>query len=108
MGVKRQPGMVPKALLKSRFPTNLFFFHPQTLWEGFVCDPKINRDGKTWEVEPLNYQRDSIELYNYHLRSIYERVAVHIHALNKKIADDPRVTVNILPIGSGLTIATKL
>ncbi|CAH3179823.1 unnamed protein product, partial [Porites evermanni] len=79
-----------------------------TLWEGFVCDPKISRDGRTWEVEPLNYQRDSIELYQYHLRSIYERVAVHIHALNKKIANDPRVTVNILPIGSGLTIATKL
>ena len=94
----------PQGVAKSRFPTNLFFFHPQTLWEGFVCDLKINRDGRTWEVEPLNYQRDSIELYQYHLRSIYERVAVHIHALNKKIANDPRVTVNILPIGSGLTI----
>ena len=73
-----------------------------------MCDSKINRDGRTWEMETLDYQRDSIELYQYHLRSIYERVAVHIHAMNKKIAEDPRVIVNILPIGSGLTIATKL
>ena len=73
-----------------------------------MCDPKINKDGRTWEVEPLDYHRDSIELYRYHLDSIYKRTAVHIHALNKKIAQDPRVLVNILPVGSGLTIATKL
>ena len=40
--------------------------------------------------------------------SVMEKVAVHIHALNKKVANDPRVTATILPIGSGLTIATKL
>ncbi|KAL9983410.1 hypothetical protein ACROYT_G005578 [Oculina patagonica] len=79
-----------------------------TLWEGYVCDPKINKDGRTWEVESLDYQRDSIELYKHHLQSIYKRIAVHMHALNKKIAKDPRVLVNVLPIGSGLTIATKL
>ena len=79
-----------------------FFFLHQPQFKGLSF-------GGWQKVEPcLNYQRDSIELYNYHLRSIYERVAVHIHALNKKIADDPRVTVNILPISSGLTIATKL
>ena len=78
------------------------------MFEGFVCDPEINRDGRTWEVEALDYQRDSIELFKYHLPSVKKRVAVHIHALNKKIAKDPRVLVNILPIGSGLTIVTKL
>ena len=40
--------------------------------------------------------------------SVIEKVAVHIHALNKKVANDPRVTETILPIGSDLTIATKL
>ena len=40
--------------------------------------------------------------------SVMEKVAVHIHALNKKVANDPRVTATILPIGSGLTIATKI
>ena len=40
--------------------------------------------------------------------SVMEKVAVHIHALNKKVANDPRVTTTILPVGSGLTIATKL
>ena len=73
-----------------------------------MWDPNINKDGRTWEVEQLDYQRDSIELYKYHLQSIYKRIAVHIHALNKKIASDSRVLVNILPIGSGLTIVTKL
>ena len=75
-----------------------------------MCDPKINRDGRTWEVEPLDYQRDAIKLFNckHHLFTTAKRIAVHIHALNKKIANDPRVLVNILPIGSGLTIATKL
>lgn len=79
-----------------------------TLWEGYVCDPTINKDGKTSEVEPLDYQRDSIELYKFHFQSIYKRIAVHMHALNKKIVKDPRVLVNILPVGSGLTIVTKL
>ena len=37
--------------------------------------------------------------------SVMEKVAVHIHALNKNVANDPRVTATILPIGSGLTIA---
>ena len=78
------------------------------LWQGFVCDPKINRDGKTWEVEPLDYQRDAIDLYRYQLDSIYHRIAVHIHALNKKIVSDPRVLVNILPCGAGLSVITKL
>ena len=110
MGVKRQPGMVPKALQKAGFE------FPQ------ICSSSIHRRcGKDSfatrrSTEMAGHGRWShltiseicIELYNYHLRSIYERVAVHIHALNKKIADDPRVTVNILPIGSGLTIATKL
>lgn len=74
-----------------------------------MCDPKINRDGRTWaEVEALDYQRDSIELYKYHLQSIYKRIAVHMHALNKTITKDPRVLVDILPIGSGLTTVTKL
>ena len=73
-----------------------------------MCDPKINRDGRTWEVEALDYQRDAIELFKYKLQSISKRIAVHIHALNKKIAKDPRVLVNILPIGSGLAIVTKL
>ena len=85
-----------------------FCFDRQTLFEGFVCDPKINRGGRTWEVEALDYQRDSIELFKYNLPSVKNRVAVHIHALNKKIAKDPRVLVNILPTGSGLTIVTKL
>ena len=40
--------------------------------------------------------------------SVIEKVALHIHALNKKVTIDPRVTATILPIGSGLTIATKL
>ena len=40
--------------------------------------------------------------------SVMEKVAVHIHALNKKVANDPRVTATILPTASGLTIATKL
>ena len=80
----------------------------QTLFEGFVCDPKINRDGRPWEVEALDYQRDSIDLFKYHLPSVNQRIAVHIHALNKKIAKDPRVLVNILPTGSGFTIVTKL
>ena len=87
---------------------NYLYFALQTLWEGYVCDPQINKDGRTWEVEPLDYHRDSIELYKYHLQSIYKRIAVHMHAMNKKIAKDLRVLVNILPIGSGLTIATKL
>lgn len=78
------------------------------LWQGFVCDPKINRDGRTWEVEPLDYQRDAIDLFHRQPDSINERIAVHIHALNMKIAQDPRVLVNILPCGSGLTVVTKL
>ena len=73
-----------------------------------MCDPNINKDGKTSEVEPLDYQRDSIELYKFHFQSIYKRIAVHMHALNKKIVKDARVVVNILPVGSGLTIVTKL
>ena len=37
--------------------------------------------------------------------SVMEKVAVHIHALNKKVINDARVTATILPIGSDLTIA---
>ena len=37
--------------------------------------------------------------------SVMEKVAVHMHALNKKVTDDPRVAATILPVGSGLTIA---
>ena len=40
--------------------------------------------------------------------SVMEKVAVHIHALNEKVTNDPQVTATILPIASGLTIATKL
>ena len=40
--------------------------------------------------------------------SVMEKVAAQIHALNKKVTDDPRVAATILPIASGLTIATKL
>ena len=40
--------------------------------------------------------------------SVMEKVAVHMHALNKKVTDDPRVTATILPIASGLTIATTV
>ena len=85
-------------------------FDPQTLWEGLVCDPRINRDRRAWEVGPLdyhNYYYDSSYKYG-HPMSVMEKVAVHIHVLNKKIANDPRVTATILPIASGLTIATKL
>ena len=87
-----------------------FLFDPQTLWEGLVCDPKINRDGRAWEVGPLDYHNyDYDSSYKYgHPMSVMEKVAVHIHALNKKVANDPRVTATILPIGSGLTIATKM
>ena len=73
-----------------------------------MCDPKINRDGRKWEVEPLDYQRGAIDLYRYQLDSIYHRIAVHIHALNKEIASDPRVLVSILPCGAGLTVIKKL
>ena len=85
-------------------------FDPQTLWEGLVCDPKINRDGRAWEVGPLdyhNYYYDSSYKYG-HPMSVMEKVAVHMHALNKKVTDDPRVTATILPIASGLTIATTV
>ena len=40
--------------------------------------------------------------------SVMEKVAVHIHALNKEVANDPRVTATSIPMASGLTIATKL
>ena len=86
-------------------------FDPQTLWEGLVCDPRINRDGRAWEVGPLDYHNycnyDSSYKYG-HPMSVTEKVAVQIHPLNEKVANDPRVTATILPIASGLTIATKL
>ena len=86
-------------------------FDPQTLWEGLVCDPKINRDGRAWEVGPLdyhNYYYDSSYKYG-HPMSVMEKVAVqHIHGQSEKVANDPRVTATILPVGLGLTIATKM
>ena len=82
-----------------------FLFDPQTLWEGLVCDPKINRDGRAWEVGPLDYTTTTI--MTLRINTVIP-CHVHIHALNKKVANDPRVTATILPIGSGLTIATKL
>ena len=67
-------------------------FDPQTLWEGLVCDPLINRDGRAWEVGPLDYHNycnyDSSYKYG-HPMSVMEKVAVHIHGLNKKVANDP-------------------
>ena len=73
---------------------------------------KINRasDGWAGEVGPLDYYNycNYDSLYKYgHPMSVMGKVAVHIHALNKKVANDLRVTATILPIGSGLTIATK-
>ena len=87
-----------------------FFFDPQTLWEGMVCDPKIYRDGRALEEGPLDYQNYFIDTWTKsgHSTLVLEKVAAHLHALNKRIANDPRVTATILPIGSGLTIATKL
>lgn len=69
------------------------------LWEGYVFDPKRNKDGRTWEEEPLVYVQES---------SADEKVTVHVHAVNKKIVKDSRVIVNILPTGNGLSIVTKL
>ena len=84
------------------------FFDPQNLWEGMVCDPKINRDGRVLEEGPLDYQNYFIDTWTKsgHSIPVREKVAAHLHALNNRIANDPRVTATILPIGSGLTIAT--
>ena len=90
--------------------SSLIAFDPQTLWEGMVCDLKINRDGRVLEEGPLDYQNYFIDTLtkSSHSIPVLEKVAAHLHALNKRIANDPRVTATILPIGSGLTIATKL
>lgn len=86
----------------------MFYLSFRRYGKAMFVTQRSTRMAKTSEVEPLDYQRDSIELYKYHLPSIYKRIAVHMHALNKKIAKDPRALVNILPVGSGLTIVTKL
>ena len=76
---------------------------------GLWPEDKQRRPGvgsrTTWLYH--NYYYDSSYKYG-HPMSVMEKVAVHIHALNKKVTDDPRVTATILPIASGLTIATKL
>ncbi|KAJ7371775.1 Catechol O-methyltransferase domain-containing protein 1 [Desmophyllum pertusum] len=74
------------------------------LWLGFVFDPKMNKDGKTWEAEPVTVNTQD-PLYDDRMG---ERITVHVHALNKKIVKDSRVMNNILPIGNGLSVATKL
>ena len=77
------------------------------LWP--VDKQSIGRPGvgsrTTWLYHNCYY--DSSYKYG-HPMSVTEKVAVHIHALNKKVANDRRVTATILLIGSGLTIATKL
>ena len=76
---------------------------------GLWPEDKQRRPGvgstTTWLYH--NYYYDSSYKHS-HPMSVMEKVAVHIHALNKKVANDPRGTATILPIGSGLTIATKL
>ena len=75
-----------------------------------VCDPKINRDGRVLEEGSLDYQNYFIDTWKKsgHSIPVLELVAAHLHAVNIRIANDPRVTATILPIGSGLTIAKKL
>ena len=79
-------------------------FDPQTLWEGLVSDPKINRDGRAWEVGPLDYTTTTIMAPRIntviHFMSVMEKVAAQIHALNKKVTNDPRVAATILPLDS--------
>ena len=82
----RRVNLVPRIL-----QTRRFFFDPQTLWEGMVCDPKINRDGRVFEEGPLDYQNYFIDTWTKsgHSIPVLEKVAVHLHALNKRIANDP-------------------
>lgn len=47
------------------------------LWEGYVFDPKRNKDGRTWEEEPLVYVQES---------SADEKVTVHVHAVNRRLS----------------------
>ena len=76
---------------------------------GLWPEDKQRRPGvgsrTTWLYH--NYYYDSSYKYG-HPMSVMEKVAVHIHGQSEKVANDPRVTATILPIGLGLTIATKL
>ena len=76
---------------------------------GLWPEDKQRRPGvgsrTTWLYH--NYYYDSSYKYG-HPMSVMEKVAVHIHALNKKVAYDLPVTATILPVASRLTIATKL
>ena len=76
---------------------------------GLWPEDKQRRPGvgsrTTWLYH--NYYYDSSYKYG-HPMSVMEKVAVHIHALNEKVTNNPQVTATILPIASGLTIATKL
>ena len=73
---------------------------------GLWPEDKQRRPGvgsrPTWLYR--NYYYDSSYKYG-HPMSVMEKVAVHIHALNKEVANDPRVTATIIPMASGLTIA---
>ena len=73
---------------------------------GLWPEDKQRRPGvgsmTTWLYH--NYYYDSSHKYG-HPMSVMEKVAVHIHALNEKVTNDPRVTATILPTASGLTIA---
>ena len=73
---------------------------------GLWPEDKQRRPGvgsrTTWLYH--NYYYDSSYKYG-HPMSVMEKVAVHIHALNKEVANDPRVTATIIPMASGLTIA---
>ena len=73
---------------------------------GLWPEDKQRRPGvgsrTTWLYR--NYYYESSYKYG-HPRSVMEKVAVHIHALNKEVANDPRVTATIIPMASGLAIA---
>ena len=77
---------------------------------GLWSEDKQRRPGvgsrTTWLYH--NYDYDSSYKYG-HPMSVMEKVAVqHIHGQSEKVANDPRVTATILPVGLGLTIATKM
>jgi len=74
---KKQYDGYYEAILKLLRPGGLVLID-NVLWSGAVADPK-KRDGDT----------------------------VAIRALNKKLRDDERVTLSLLPIGDGLTLARK-
>lgn len=68
----RRVNLVPRILQTCRF-----FFDPQTLWEGMVCDPKISRDGRVLEEGPFDYQNYFIDTWTKsgHSIPVLEKVA---------------------------------